>query len=122
MQKLRYFRPSEFKMGSVNVFDKMQPEFLAKLDQLRESCGVPLVITSSYRSVSYNKRIGGASNSMHIRGRAVDVVCKDSGTRAKIMRSALDLGLTVGVMRYALHIDNRLEQIVFHYYPRYSKR
>ena len=59
---------------------------------------------------------------MHLKGRAVDIIVTQADTRAKVIRAALELGLSVGVMRDALHLDNREGQIVFHYYnsPRYK--
>ena len=103
------------------VFDKMQPEFLALLDQCRQDSGVPFIINSCYRSPAKNKRVGGSPNSMHLFGRAVDITCTLPSTRAVIMKAALSLGLTVGVMRDALHLDNREKQIVFDYYKRYGE-
>jgi hypothetical protein len=107
-------------MGGKNVFKNMNTEFLHKLDTLREMSGIPIKLTSSYRSPSYNKMIGGAKRSYHMRGRAVDIECHTSKDRAIYIKNALALGLTVGVMRTALHIDDRENQILFHYYPRYS--
>lgn len=38
----------------------------------------PMVITSGYRSVSHNNRVGGSATSNHLRGLAVDVACPPS--------------------------------------------
>lgn len=38
----------------------------------------PIVITSGYRSVTHNRRVGGARNSNHLRGLAIDVACPPS--------------------------------------------
>ena len=114
--ELRYFPESEFTMDGVNVFTKMDETFLALLDQCRHIAGVGFVITSSYRSPEKNKAVGGASNSMHLYGRAVDVVATDGKVRAKIVKAALSLGLSVGVMKNAIHLDNREGQVLFHYY------
>lgn len=48
-------------------------ETMDKLEQLRGFYGGPIPITSYYRSPEYNRAIGGADNSMHLLGRAVDV-------------------------------------------------
>ena len=114
--ELRYFPESEFTMDGVNVFTKMDETFLALLDQCRHIAGVGFVITSSYRSPEKNKAVGGASNSMHLYGRAVDVVATDGKVRAKIVKAALSLGLSAGVMKNAIHLDNRERQVLFHYY------
>lgn len=44
-----------------------------KLQQLRDALGVPLLITSAYRSPEHNKRVGGATNSYHMKGNAFDI-------------------------------------------------
>jgi len=110
-----YFKESEFMMANSKVFDKMDAMFLPLLDELRQRVGEPLVITSSYRSKEYNKFIGGAKKSQHLYGKAVDLACNNGTLRAKIVRHALDLGLTVGIAKGFCHIDNRDNQIVFTY-------
>ena len=108
-------------MDGNNVFHKMNPAFLQLLDKCRELAGVPFVITSSYRSPSKNRRVGGSVGSMHLYGRAVDIECPDGATRWKIVKAAMSLGLSVGVMRSALHLDNREFPVMFDYYPRYGE-
>lgn len=112
---MKYFKESEFVMGTENVFDKMNPEFLELLDDLRTLVNEPLKVNSSYRSEDYNKSIGGSKNSKHMEGIAVDLHCTDSNLRLKIVENALGLGLTCGVAKTFIHIDNRLIQIVFAY-------
>ena len=45
----------------------------AVLDPLRLAWGGPLVVTSAYRSPAFNASIGGATNSQHTVGQAVDL-------------------------------------------------
>jgi hypothetical protein len=121
-KNLKYFKPNEFVMGGKIVFNNMNVDFLEKIDTLREMIGEPINIVSSYRSPDYNKKVGGVTKSFHLQGRAIDIRCSNSKYRAKVLQNALALGLTVGVMRTALHIDDRdiKDQKVFHYYPRYG--
>jgi uncharacterized protein YcbK (DUF882 family) len=116
MQKLRHFTARDFRMDGVDVSDKMNPAFLEKLDQCRENAGVPFVLTSSYRTKAKNKAVGGAVNSLHLKGRAVDVLALTGAVRRRIVQAALNMGLSVGVMSNAIHLDDRDEQILFHYY------
>jgi zinc D-Ala-D-Ala carboxypeptidase len=48
-------------------------ELLKGLETLRETLNMPIHIISAYRDPAHNKRVGGASNSMHIYGLAADV-------------------------------------------------
>ena len=46
---------------------------LAKiLQKVRDHFGKPIEITSGYRTAAHNKKIGGASNSQHLYGKAAD--------------------------------------------------
>jgi len=112
---MKYFKDDEFVMGEEIVYSKMNRQFLSLLDALRENVGFPLKINSSYRSKEYNDHVGGAKDSQHLKGIAVDIACFDSKERAYIVAHALLLGLTVGVAKTFLHIDNRENQILFTY-------
>ena len=50
------------------------------LEPVRQMIGVPLIVTSGYRSLLLNDKIGGAANSYHIRGCAADCVAPSFGT------------------------------------------
>jgi uncharacterized protein YcbK (DUF882 family) len=121
--EMRFFKPSEFTQKGLVVFDKMDADFLALLDECRRRAGVPFVITSSYRDPEHNARVGGAPSSWHLKGRAVDVDCVNIRARARIIKAALEVGLTVGIMQYALHLDNRNVDfpVVFDYYAKYRR-
>ena len=44
------------------------------LQVLRDYLGVPISINSAYRSLEYNRNIGGATNSQHLLAKAADIV------------------------------------------------
>lgn len=46
---------------------------LIKLEEIREQYGKPLSINSGARCVAYNAKIGGAKNSNHCKGQAIDI-------------------------------------------------
>ena len=46
---------------------------LDKLQELRDKLGVPLLVTSAYRSAEHNKKVGGAKESYHMKGVAFDI-------------------------------------------------
>lgn len=45
------------------------------LEQIRALAGGPLVVISGYRTIQYNRTVGGARRSQHVDGRAADVRC-----------------------------------------------
>lgn len=48
--------------------------------------GKPIRINSGYRSPSLNQAVGGAPNSAHLAGNAVDFICPDFGTPKEIVQ------------------------------------
>lgn len=59
---------------------------------LRDSFGVPIYVSSGYRSEALNKAIGGSKRSQHIQGRALDLDADVFGvcTNADIFRYILN--------------------------------
>lgn len=43
------------------------------LQEIRDHFGKPIIITSAYRNDAYNRKIGGVSNSQHVKGTAADI-------------------------------------------------
>lgn len=61
--------PEHIKLNAYNVAEKV-------MDPLREFIKKPITVNSWYRSPEYNKKVGGAKNSQHTLGEAVDFVVK----------------------------------------------
>ena len=57
------------------------------LEVLRERAGTPIIINSGYRSPQLNRKIGGAVNSNHLTGCAVDI--RTSGVEQAICYAAI---------------------------------
>lgn len=79
-------------------------------DKIRELLNVPISVNSGYRCKAYNKRIGGAMFSQHVKGTALDLNVKFLGTWAlKIFNAAKTIGGIGGVGIYDTfcHIDTR---------------
>jgi len=104
------FHDYEFWSPDKN-FAKMDAEFMLKLQRLRTIVGKPFRITSGYRTVEFNARVGGAPNSQHLVGRAADIdhMTWDGATKLKFLGAAISLGFAVGIYRKHFHIDTRLE-------------
>ena len=61
-------------MPDINSLDAMLDLIVFCLQPLRERLKKPVIITSGYRSREVNKLVGGAQNSQHTKGQAVDIV------------------------------------------------
>jgi len=57
--------------------------------------------------------VGGATGSFHVQGRAVDIACNNSVTRGIILKNALAMGLSCGVYKTWIHVDDRDTQLVY---------
>lgn len=84
MKANKYFVEKEFacKCGC-STMPQGQPndELIDILCEIREHFGKPLIIKSGYRCKSHNEKVGGAKNSRHVVGDAVDFTIKDTQTR-----------------------------------------
>ena len=76
---LRELTQSEYaeRHGLNNEPDEKVVENLKRLagvlEQVRAVCGVPIVVTSGYRSTAVNAGIGGSKTSQHMFGCAADI-------------------------------------------------
>jgi len=80
--------------GLSNVPNADQVENLKQLVEnvlqpLRDAYGMPIQVTSGFRSLSVNAKIGGAATSQHTKGQAVDIVCRDNAKAFHIIRDML---------------------------------
>lgn len=117
MIELKYFKPVEFMacVPSCSIL-QMDSDFLYRLDMARAFAQVPFILTSAYRSSEYDRSKGRSGNGFHTKGLAVDVVCKDSFTRRRIIAGCIEYGLTCGLSKDGfVHIDDRESPIVFLY-------
>lgn len=78
MKLTRNFDLEEFRCKDGTIDHEDNLNILAvQLQYLRDYLGVPIIINSAYRSKEYNKKIGGAENSFHMKGMASDIRTKD---------------------------------------------
>jgi len=105
-----YFTKDELRCKGTDECN-MDEEFMARLVALRKEFNEPMIISSGYRHESYNQVIGGAKNSPHLYGKAVDVLVSGK-TAYRLMKMAMQHGFTgIGISQRGphegrfLHID-----------------
>ena len=104
----KYFSNAETTCKDNCGFD-IQPGFARRLDELRDKVGFPLVLTSAARCPIHNAKVGGAPKSKHMEGIAADIDTTklSPAQRYNLLKSALELGFTVGINAVFLHVDTR---------------
>lgn len=111
------FNSREFRCGlgspcSACTVTLIDLRLLAFVQQIRDYFGVEVEITSAYRCISYNKRIGGATGSYHSKGMAADIVVRGVAPR-RVAAYAEYIGVKgIGLYEtaddgYFVHIDTR---------------
>lgn len=100
-----YFTKAEFDCKHTGEND-MQPEFMAKLQVLREKYGRPIRIASGYRHWTHPVEARkGHTTGEHTRGTCSDIACASSAERFEIIRLALELGFTrIGIAKTFVHL------------------
>ena len=89
---------------------RILPALTTVLTTLTNAVGYTLDITSAYRSPDYNASVGGSKKSMHMQGKAVDVIMtgKTDTERQQFIQAAIDAGIKgIGVYNTFTHIDIR---------------
>ena len=103
-----HFSPRELACKGTGQL-KIDPASLDKLEALRNRLGVPMLITSAYRSPQHNADVGGAKRSQHMLGKAFDVRM-DNHDPDEFEAAAKALGFN-GIGHYPrhgfMHIDTR---------------
>lgn len=102
---------TNFKVGEFACHDGTD-KILIDLDMIQilqkiRDIGGAVTINSAYRTVSYNNKCGGSSNSYHLKGQAFDIVSSKLSLD-NLCRVAKALGVK-GIIRYSsfVHIDSR---------------
>ena len=107
-QLSKNFKVTEFKCNDGSDKILIDTEFTKNvLQKIRDHFKASIHINSAYRTPTYNKKVGGSSNSYHVKGRAFDIVVK--GYRpSEVANYARSIGVK-GVIEYNsfVHIDSR---------------
>lgn len=73
-----------------------------KLEKVRAILGKPIIVNSWYRCRALNSLIGGAVNSDHIRGAAVDFISPQFGTPLEICKKLIEEKTLLGFKQLIL--------------------
>ena len=110
MRLSRNFIDHEFKCPCCSKVN-MNSNLLYQLQKLRDSFGYPLKINSGYRCIAHNLSIGGAKNSQHLVGKAVDISTTGmtGAQKHQLLTLILRLGTFkgVGIASTFIHVDTR---------------
>tara|TARA_A100001201_G_C4020953_1_gene180570 strand:+ start:381 stop:758 length:378 start_codon:yes stop_codon:yes gene_type:complete len=105
---LKYFKISEFDSpDEPGSGDKMDKNFLEKLDYARGIAGIPFTINSGYRTENYNNNVLGARvGSSHCKGLAADIRAIGSRDRSLIIQALISVGINrIGIANTFIHCD-----------------
>ena len=101
-----HFSVNEFKCRHCGKVINIDPLLIAKLECLRASIGnKPILINSGYRCETHNKNVGGAKNSYHMKGKAVDIRINGDMKELAKMADRIFYKGGVGIYKTFIHVD-----------------
>ena len=108
------FLSKNFRVREFRCKDDTDPIFVDSdlvdiLQKVRDHFGKAVTITSAFRTASHNKKVGGATYSQHLYGKAADI--KVSGVAPSVVADFAEtlMPSTGGIGRYSTftHVDVR---------------
>lgn len=103
-----HFSAAEFKCKD-GTYRPPPCRLLAVLEAIRAISGRPLPIVSGYRSPLWNAKVGGASNSFHLRAEAADIPAGFVDEAGARRAGASGVGLDKD--GWAVHVDVGPERV-----------
>ena len=103
------FKVKEFACNDGSDTVLISDDLVELLQKIRDHLGVAVTINSGYRTSTYNKKVGGATNSQHVKGTAADIVAKgvDPLTVAQYAEYLMPNSGGIGVYQTFTHVDVR---------------
>lgn len=103
-----HFELWEFQCHNGADTVKYDLQTVTALEAARRYFGVPITVSSAYRPADYNRKIGGATKSYHVYGKAVDHYCKISYSLLAKFYEVYGLkGIGCYYDDHFVHIDSR---------------
>jgi len=113
----KYFTKDEFVCQATGE-NEIEDELILALDELREHCGFPFIITSGYRCESHPESKKNPQSS-HIKGLAADILVKNSRERAVILAALMNAGFSrFGIGHNFIHVDldeDKIQGVIWTY-------
>ena len=107
MSEFKYFKLEDFNCQETGE-NEMSRDFIHKLDELREACGFPFIITSGYRSPNHSIEKRKEKVGTHAQGIASDIKISSAQQRYTIVKEAIKMGFGgIGIHSVFVHIDMR---------------
>ena len=102
------FRAEEFQSpDEKGSGEQMQVDFLRQLQAARYLCVTPFRISSGYRSINHNRKVGGVRDSSHLYGWAADLQVRNNFERQEILTALIEVGFNrIGIGTNYIHVDN----------------
>lgn len=103
------FKVKEFACNDGSDTVLISDDLVEILQKIRDHFRVAVTINSGYRTSTYNKKVGGATNSQHVKGTAADIVAKgvDPLTVAQYAEYLMPNSGGIGVYQTFTHVDVR---------------
>ena len=106
MSDFKYFKIEDFDCKETGE-NAISVDFIHSLDQLREDCNFPFIITSGYRSKEHSVEKRKQNPGTHAQGIAADIKVSGGAQRLAIVKHASAMGMSVGVAKTFVHVDIR---------------
>ena len=101
----------------ISIKENIKKLVVNVMEKIRTEYGMPIYITSGYRTPEHNKKVGGVANSQHIYGEACDFTGRDFRRLLRIIEEMDDKGLLnydqliIYRKRQFIHVSYRNESI-----------
>ena len=103
------FTAGEFACGDGSDLILIDDKLVTILQRIRNWANAPVRISSASRPAEYNRAVGGASASYHIKGKAADIIVsgRTPAEVARFAEAAGVLGIGLYTAQKFVHVDTR---------------
>ena len=114
------FLVKEFACHDGSDYILIDTELVKLLQNIRNHFNKPVTINSAYRNPTYNKRVGGVSNSQHTKGTAADIVVSGATPKevAQYAEHLMPNSGGIGLYKTFTHVDVRSSRARWQNYGR----